>query len=72
MAVLFSTQQTIIQASNLLAINSGNGSFKTNLTAAVVNGNIDISELELVSLELTNLLKNCKGFSEKVVQVSNG
>jgi len=54
-----------------IATNPGNATFKTDLTAAVVNGNTTIAELASVYLEPTNLLNSCKGTSGDDLQVSN-
>ena len=71
LAVLFSNQQIFNQASDLLATNPGNATLKTNIAAAVADGNTVIAELKLVPLEPTNLMKNYKGISDEEVRVSN-
>ena len=68
--VLFTSQELINVASDFLATNPGNQVFRNDLSTAVAAGDTAIAELESVSLEPTNLLKNYKGISEEEVRTS--
>ena len=69
--VLFTSQALINEASDFLATDPGNQVFRNDLLTAVAAGDTAITELESVSLEPTNLLKNYKGITEEEVQTSN-
>ena len=69
--VIFACQAAGSEATNLLATDSSNSVFNTDLGTAVAAGASVLYSLKVVSLETTSLLKNFKGIGDEEVQVSN-
>ena len=71
LTVLFETQASVGEATNLLATDPGNSVFKTDLKTAIADEASALADLKAVSLSPMNLLKNYKGIGEDKVRVSN-
>ena len=71
LTVLFETQASVGEATDLLATDPTNPLFQSDLDSAIADGASALAALEAVPLSPTNLLKHYKGIGEEEVRVSN-
>ena len=69
--VYFTAHTNINKASDILATDTTNASFKTNLADAIAAQEVALTALEDVPLEPTDLLTSYKGIEEEEVRMSN-